>query len=205
MAHLDTHTETRRFTCSYCNKKFRQKEKLKYHTRIHTGTPFFSWFLIMAEDKVLLRYLQMNKIFVQVNDHICVRLAVKASSASQSWMNTCDAIVEKSVTIVLFAISHMLLAGIWNFTISMLFFCTVYSFITLNWMCFWMSSNSLLSYQCCLWFNLFHLRKFLEITNLTHFFHVPYFSVDNTHLMYNAHPKLFRHSFWCIDNAHGAN
>jgi hypothetical protein len=20
------------------------------------------------------------------------------------------------------------------------------------------------------------------------------------HLMYNAHPKLFRHSFWCIDN-----
>jgi hypothetical protein len=20
--------------------------------------------------------------------------------------------------------------------------------------------------------------------------------------MYNAHPKLFRHSFWCIDNAH---
>jgi len=54
----------------------------------------------------------MNKICVQVNDHICVRLAVKASSASQSWMNTCDAIVEKSVTIVLFAISRMLLAGI---------------------------------------------------------------------------------------------
>jgi hypothetical protein len=29
--------------------------------------------------------------------------------------------------------------------------------------------------------------------------HLPYFSIDN------AHPKLFRHSFWCIDNAHGAN
>ena len=28
------------------------------------------------------------------------------------------------------------------------------------------------------------------------------FSIDNAHLMYNAHPKLFRHSFWCIDNAH---
>ena len=29
-----------------------------------------------------------------------------------------------------------------------------------------------------------------------------YFSIDNAHLMYNAHPKLFRHSFWSIDNAH---
>lgn len=149
MAHLDTHTETRRFTCSYCNKKFRQKEKLKYHTRIHTGTHFFSWCWLRVKSSYM--YLQMNKICVQVNDHICVRLAVKASSASQSWMNTCDAIVEKSVTIVLFAISRMLLAGIWNFTISMLFFCTVYSFSTLNWMCFWMSCSSSLSYQCCLY------------------------------------------------------
>jgi hypothetical protein len=24
---------------------------------------------------------------------------------------------------------------------------------------------------------------------------VPYFSIDKAHLMYNAHPKLFRHSF----------
>ena len=32
--------------------------------------------------------------------------------------------------------------------------------------------------------------------------HLPYFSIDNAHLMYNAHPKLFRHYFWCIDNAH---
>jgi hypothetical protein len=32
-----------------------------------------------------------------------------------------------------------------------------------------------------------------------------YFSIDNAHLMYNAYPKLFRHSFWCIDNAHDAN
>jgi hypothetical protein len=24
---------------------------------------------------------------------------------------------------------------------------------------------------------------------------VPYFSIDNGHLMYNAHPKRFRHSF----------
>ena len=31
---------------------------------------------------------------------------------------------------------------------------------------------------------------------------LPYFSIYNAHLMYNAHPKLFRHSFWCIDNAH---
>jgi hypothetical protein len=34
---------------------------------------------------------------------------------------------------------------------------------------------------------------------------LPYFSIDNAHLIYNAHPKLFRHSFWCIDNAHDAN
>ena len=38
-------------------------------------------------------------------------------------------------------------------------------------------------------------RKLL--TTLT--FCIPYFSIDN------AHPKLFRHSFWCIDNAHDAN
>jgi hypothetical protein len=25
---------------------------------------------------------------------------------------------------------------------------------------------------------------------------IPYFSVHNVHLMYNAHPKLFRHSFF---------
>jgi hypothetical protein len=31
------------------------------------------------------------------------------------------------------------------------------------------------------------------------------FSIDNVHLMYNAHPKHFRHSFWCIDNVHDAN
>jgi len=24
---------------------------------------------------------------------------------------------------------------------------------------------------------------------------LPYFSLDNAHLMYNAHPKLFRHCF----------
>jgi hypothetical protein len=34
---------------------------------------------------------------------------------------------------------------------------------------------------------------------------LPYFSIDNAQLMYNAHPKLFRHSFWCIDNARDAN
>ena len=31
---------------------------------------------------------------------------------------------------------------------------------------------------------------------------LPYFWIDNAHLMYNAHPKLLRHSFLCIDNAH---
>jgi hypothetical protein len=31
------------------------------------------------------------------------------------------------------------------------------------------------------------------------------FFIDNAHLMYNAHPRLFRHSFWCIDNAPDAN
>jgi hypothetical protein len=25
--------------------------------------------------------------------------------------------------------------------------------------------------------------------------HLPYFSIDNAHLMYNVHPKLFRYSF----------
>jgi hypothetical protein len=30
-------------------------------------------------------------------------------------------------------------------------------------------------------------------------YQLPYFSIDN------AHPKLFRHSFWCADNVHDAN
>jgi hypothetical protein len=34
---------------------------------------------------------------------------------------------------------------------------------------------------------------------------LPYFSIDNAHLMYNTHSKLVRHSFWCTDNAHDAN
>jgi hypothetical protein len=34
---------------------------------------------------------------------------------------------------------------------------------------------------------------------------IPYFSIDNAHLLYKAHPKLFRHFFLCIDNAHDAN
>jgi hypothetical protein len=41
--------------------------------------------------------------------------------------------------------------------------------------------------------------------NVRHTSIVPYFSIDNAHLMYNAHPKFFRHSFWCIDNARDAN
>jgi hypothetical protein len=36
-------------------------------------------------------------------------------------------------------------------------------------------------------------------------FDLPYFSIDNAHLMYNAHPKLFCLSYWCIDNARDAN
>jgi hypothetical protein len=32
-----------------------------------------------------------------------------------------------------------------------------------------------------------------------------YFSIDNAHLMYKAHPKLFQHSFLCIDNVRDAN
>jgi hypothetical protein len=49
-------------------------------------------------------------------------------------------------------------------------------------------------------------RYFLQIqVNQIHTFKIPYFSIDNAHLMYNTHPKLFRHSFWCIGNAHDAN
>jgi hypothetical protein len=58
-------------------------------------------------------------------------------------------------------------------------------------------------------------RAFQSLQTLTVFFplnittvrvfRLPYFSIDKAHLMYNAHPKLFRHSFWCIDNAHNAN
>jgi hypothetical protein len=36
-------------------------------------------------------------------------------------------------------------------------------------------------------------------------FQLQYFSIDAAHLMYNTHPKLFRHSVWGIDNAHEAN
>jgi hypothetical protein len=45
----------------------------------------------------------------------------------------------------------------------------------------------------------------LDICFIHEIFHLSYFSIDNAHLLYNAHPKLFRHSFWCIDNARDAN
>ena len=36
---------------------------------------------------------------------------------------------------------------------------------------------------------------FFESRDICEVIQVPYFSIDNAHLMYNAHPKLFRHSF----------
>ena len=38
--------------------------------------------------------------------------------------------------------------------------------------------------------------SYRAVSHLILAFKLPYFSIDN------AHPKLFRHSFWCIDNAH---
>jgi hypothetical protein len=35
--------------------------------------------------------------------------------------------------------------------------------------------------------------------------YIPYFSINNSQLIYNAYPKRFRHSFWCIDKARDAN
>ena len=57
-------------------------------------------------------------------------------------------------------------------------------------------------YCCILFDNYWH--KFHHHTNLSSKRRIllPYFSIDNAHLMYNAHPKLLRHSFWCIYNAH---
>ena len=43
------------------------------------------------------------------------------------------------------------------------------------------------------------------ITHVEKIWFLLYFLIDNAHLKYNAHPKLFRHSFWCIDNMHDAN
>jgi len=42
----------------------------------------------------------------------------------------------------------------------------------------------------------------LQVVYVGFFLLLSYFSIDNAHLIYNAHPKLFRHSFCCIDNAH---
>jgi hypothetical protein len=50
-----------------------------------------------------------------------------------------------------------------------------------------------------------HFLDILKIDSKCYWRKLLYFSIDNAHLMYNAHPKLFRHSFWCIDNAHDAN
>jgi hypothetical protein len=49
------------------------------------------------------------------------------------------------------------------------------------------------------------MQNFKVVVYVSEQFHLPYFSIDNAHLMYNAHPKLFRHSFSCIDNAHNSN
>lgn len=37
MTHMEVHSDQKRFECSFCKKKFKRKEKLKYHERIHTG------------------------------------------------------------------------------------------------------------------------------------------------------------------------
>jgi hypothetical protein len=51
------------------------------------------------------------------------------------------------------------------------------------------------------------ITTFGHITNMDIIFLalVPYFSIDNMHLMYNVHLKLFRHSFWCIYNVYDTN
>jgi hypothetical protein len=49
---------------------------------------------------------------------------------------------------------------------------------------------------------IYHLSNgmyFDRIPFWTESMQLPYFSIDN------AHPKLFRHSFWCINNVHDAN
>jgi hypothetical protein len=48
------------------------------------------------------------------------------------------------------------------------------------------------------------VNNYRSISTLNNFSKLPYFSIDNANLMYNAHPKLFRHSFLYIDNAHDA-
>ena len=40
-----------------------------------------------------------------------------------------------------------------------------------------------------LWYHDTETSEWSEITK------IPYFSTDNAHVMYNAHPKLSRHSF----------
>jgi hypothetical protein len=48
-------------------------------------------------------------------------------------------------------------------------------------------------------------KKLIITINWVVLDYIPYFSIGNAHLMYNAHAILFRHSFWCIDNARDAN
>ena len=40
-----------------------------------------------------------------------------------------------------------------------------------------------------------NIISIVKPTRCTNVSNLPYFSIDNLHLMYNAHPKLFRHSF----------
>ena len=56
--------------------------------------------------------------------------------------------------------------------------------------------------RLCMYVPNFNVEKHLYIVggentqgNESSSVHIPYFSIDNAHLMYNAHPKLFRHSF----------
>ena len=50
------------------------------------------------------------------------------------------------------------------------------------------------TYNLYLSVHLVRLRLEVVVQNDGDLMEVPYFSIDN------AHPKLFRHSFWCIDN-----
>lgn len=47
MTHMEVHSDQKRFECSFCKKKFKRKEKLKYHERIHTGICPVNWVMLL--------------------------------------------------------------------------------------------------------------------------------------------------------------
>lgn len=52
MLHIDIHKGEKKFECQYCDYRFRRKEKLLNHEKIHTGRLTLVFFFLIAKSSL---------------------------------------------------------------------------------------------------------------------------------------------------------